>query len=416
MEIETTELEPCKFAVKCSANVLEIMDARTQVLQQFKKAPVPGNREGKASLEAIKMHYRKQIDESVKRALAESSLHETLFEKKLKPYGAPTFKSLFMDAGKFTCEFELFTKPEFDLPDWKSLEIPKPHEPHSTIEIAEKLMQEIRVNYGDAVPYGDDDFVQDGDNVIVSYEAIVDGIKVESLCAENELITIGKGPIDNFDSNMLGMKMGDTREFDYQAPASGLPSLAGKMVHFKVIVSTGSKITPAPLNDELAVKIGKKDFKELQDVVGQMSFARVENYNRAKLNEAISNKLVEITTIKVPGFMALSEAQYLAQQSKLDWNTMIDSDRERFVQMAEKNVSLSLILDIIRENTPEAQLTDQEVFDFVKQNLMQNAKPGANLDEAIQQMNKSGYLQLLMNRIRDEYTLAHMIKTIKIVE
>jgi trigger factor len=416
MEITANEIEHCKYSIKCEANVLEIMDKKAEVLQAFKKAPVPGFRQNHATMDAIQIHYSKQINEALKRALAEDSLHSAVFEKQLKVFGSPYFKNLYLDNSKFVCEFDLMTKPEFELPQWKDLEIPKPHQSFTAIEVAEKMMQELRARAGDAVPFGDDDFVQSGDNVIVTYEAMVDGQKVETLSAENEMISIGNGPLLGFDNNLLGMKMSETREFDYHAPEDGLPSLAGKTVHFKVELSTGSKITPAPLNDELAIKMGKKDFKELQDFVGQASFARTENFNRAKLHEAISNKLISEAVIKVPSYMSLSEAQYLAQQSKLNWETMIDVDRERFVQMAERNVKLSLILDKLRETVPEAQLTEQEVFDYVKQNIMQNAQPGANLDETIQEMNKSGYLQILMQRIKDEYTMNVIVKATKIIE
>jgi len=415
MEATISELEHCKFAVKCEANAIEIADKKTEVLKAFENAPVKGFR-GKASMDAVRMQYSRQIHDALQRAMAEFCMHEAIFQHALKPHGAPFFKSLLLEGGKFFCEFDLYTKPNFDLPKWQEMEIPKPHESFTATEITEQMLQEIRMRLGDAVPYGDHDFVQEGDNVIVDYEGSLDGNKVDSLCAKDEMMTIGKSPLQGFDQNLLGMIMGETREFDFTAPEGGLPSLSGKTIHFKVSVSTGSKTTPAPLNDELAIKMGKKDFKELQEFVGQASFARVENHNRAKLNEAISNRLVVETTIKVPGFMSLSEAQYLAQQAKLDWNSLADADKERFVQMGENNVKLSLILDKIREDHPEAQLTDQEVFDYIKQSLLQNAQPGADLDKQIQEMNKTGYLQILMNQIKNQQALSFITKTIKIIE
>ena len=113
--------------------------------------------------------------------------------------------------------------------------------------------------------------------------------------------------------------------------------------------------------------------------------------------------------------MSLSEAQYLAHNSQMDWNAIDDSDKERFLELAERNVKLSLILDKIREENPEAQLTDQEVFEVIKQNLAKTRidKP---LDEVIEQMNKTGYLQILFSRIRDEHTIDFINKTVQIIE
>lgn len=415
MEIEVKELEPCKLSVNYKANFLEISDKRAEVQRAFKKAPVPGFRDGKASDEAIKFHYGKQIDESLKRALAEDAYHNTLFEKNIKPHGAPKFTSLLLDGGSFTCEFEIFTKPDFELVDWKTLEIPKPHEEHTTEEVAEKMMQELRERLGDAVPYGDEDFVQNGDNVILDYEGTVDGQKVESLCVQGEMMTVGKSPLTGFDNNLLGMKMGETREFDFVAPPGGLPSLADKTVHFTVTLSTGAKTVLCALDDEMAKKMGKNDFNELKEFVGQAAFSRVSNFNRMKVQEAVAKRLVTETKVSVPNWMSLSEAQYLAQQSQLDWNTMPDADKEKMIEMAEQNVTLSLVLDKVREKTPEAQLTDQEVFEIIKQNLAQT-KVTQSLDEVIQQMNKTGYLQILFSRIRDEHTMDHIVKNVKLVD
>ena len=252
MNIIVQELEPCKLAIHYEANALEIMDKRAEVLNSFKKAPVPGNRPGKASIEAIKVHYGKQIDESLKRALAEDAYHNTLFEKKLRPHGAPRFNNMLLDGGKFVCEFEVLTKPDFDLLDWKSLEIPRPHETEGIAEVSAKMIQEMRVRLGEAIPFSETDFVQQGDNVILDYEAFVDGEKIDSLSTEGEMMTIGNNPLVGFDSNLLGMTAGETREFDFRVPDGGLPSLSGKTIHFKVTLGTGAKVVPCALDDELA--------------------------------------------------------------------------------------------------------------------------------------------------------------------
>jgi trigger factor len=415
MKIDITEMEPCKLLVHYEANFIEIGNKKEEVLNAFKKAPVKGFRPGHATMDSIKIEYKKQIDESLKRALAEEAYHNTLFEKKIRPHGAPKFNNLLLDGGKFSTEFEVHTKPEFVLLDWKNLEIPKPHEKHTTTEVAEKMMQELRERLGDAVPYSDTDFVQTGDNVIVDYEATVDGQKVDSLCAKGEMISVGKNPLAEFDNNLLGMLMGTTREFDYVAPEGGLPSLSGKTIHFTVILATGSKTIPCALDDEMAKKMGKNDFHELQEFVGQAAFARVSSFNRTQIQEAVSRRLVADTQVSVPTWMSLSEAQYLAQQAQLDWATMSDTDKEKFVGMAEKNVTLSLVLDQIRETTPETQLTDQEVFDIVKKNLA-NTQVTASVDEVIQQMNRTGYLQILFSRIRDEHTMDYIMKNVKLID
>lgn len=415
MQVEIKEIEPCQLSVHYTADAGEILEKRGQILQSFKKAPVPGFRPGKGSLDAIKIHYRNQIEESLKRALAEDAYHNTIFEKKLKPHGAPRFTSLLMADGKFTCEFEMFTKPDFELASYKDLTFPKPHTELNSIDLVEKMLQELRVKFGDAVPYTNLDFVQIGDHIIVDYDGYVEGHKVDNFSAEGEMLTVGKNQLIDFDQNLLGMNLNETREFDLVVPENGLPSLTGKSIHFKVTLNMGSKLQPAPLDDALAIKVGKKNYLELREFLTSLAMVKVNNADKLSLNEAISHKLVEDNKFTVPTWLTVSEAKYLVYNSQLNWETMLEVDKNKYLEIAEKNVKLSLILDRIRDDNLEAQLTDQEVFDIVKQNLIQT-QTVKSVDETMKEMNKTGYLQIIFSRIKDQYTLDFISKTVKLVE
>lgn len=415
MQIQVQELEPCKLSIHYEADAEEIFNKRGEVLQHFKKAPVPGYRPGKATVDAIKHHYRTQIEESLKRALAEDAYHNTLFEKKIKPHGPPRINNALLGDGKFSCDFELYTKPDFTISDFKGITVPKPHESTTDIELAEKMMQELRVKLGEAVPFSEGEFVQSGDNVIVNYDAAIDGVRVEPLCGEGEMLTVGSSQLVEFDDNLLGMTIGEIREFDLVVPPTGLPSMVGKTIHFTVSLIMGSKAIPAPLDDNLALKVGKKDFFELKEYALGTAQARIQEIFRNSVMESVIRNLVENNQINVPNWMSLSEAQYLAHNSKLDWGTLPDEDKEKYLEMSTKNVKLTLILDKIREAEPEAQLSDQEVFDIIKKNIAQS-KSVTDFDAAIKEMNRTGQLQILMSRIRDEHTLDFVVKNARIIE
>lgn len=415
MQIEVKEIEQCRLSVHYEADALEIMNKKAEVLNAFKKAPVPGFRPGKATPDAINMHYRQQVDDALKRALAEDAFHNTLFEKKIKPHGAPIFTGVMFNGGKFSCDFDVFTKPDFNIATYQNLDVPKPHQTISPVELTERMMQEVRVKFGEIIPYEENDFVQAGDQILVDYEGFIDGVKIDNVSAEGEMLTVGSSQFGEFDSNLLGMKLGETREFDITVPETGIPSLAGKTIHFKATIGVGSRTIPAALDDALAEKMGKKDFAELREFVGATAAARVQGNFKAQVNEAICNQLVESNKFDVPNWMSLSEAKYLAHQSKLDWETLEDADREKFISMAQKNVTLSLVLDKVRELEPEAQLTDNEVFEVIKQNLAKS-KTTASIDDVIKEMDRTGYLQILFSRIRDEYTLDFIVKSARIIE
>jgi FKBP-type peptidyl-prolyl cis-trans isomerase (trigger factor) len=94
---------------------------------------------------------------------------------------------------------------------------------------------------------------------------------------------------------------------------------------------------------------------------------------------------------------------------------MADTDREKYLELGEKNVKLALILDKIREAEAAAQLSDQEVFDIIKRNLA-NTKVNAPIDDVIKEMNRTGYLQILFSRVRDEHALDFVVKQSKLID
>src|SRR5579859_4743459 len=368
MQVNVNELEYCKLSVECIANAEEILNKRGTVLDTFKKAPVNGFRPGKAPLEVIKNQYRKQIDEALKRALAEDAYHEALFQHKLRPYGTPQFSQISMGEGKFICNFQLFVKPTFDLAPCTNLEIPKPHETVTIDMVAESMLQELRVRAGETIPYSDNDFVQKGDSVIVDFEGYLDGQKQDNLCATGEMFVVGKSSLPSFDDNILGMIIGDVREFDLVIE-NGLPSMLGKTAHFKVTLNMGSKTVPAALDDSLAQRCGKNTFAEIKELVYNAAFAQVAQSTQMSKNDVVAKKLLADNNLTVPSWLSLLEGQYLVNQSKLNWETLPDVDKEKYISLGEQTVKLSLILDAIRENHPEAQLTDQEVFDLLKRDF-----------------------------------------------
>jgi trigger factor len=413
--ISFNENESCKFEVQCEFNSEEILSKKDEVLKIFKSAPVPGCRPGKAPMSSIRLYYCKQIDESLKRALAEDAFHNTIFEKQLRPHGPPTFHSSLLSNEKFVCNFDITAKPNFELKDYLGLEVPKPAAKTTVAEVAEKTLNELRLKAGTTQPFTDGDFVQNGDNVILNYEGFVGEERVENLCQQATTLTIGNSQFKDFDPNLVGMVVGEKKEFDILVPEGGLPSIAGKTVHFKVELMGASKNTPAALDDELAKRYGKKNFDEFRLTVNEMAFSKVENENKAMRNNAITSKLVEDTKIDVPSWMTLSEAKYLVSKSQVEWEKLEDIDKLKYMEVAEKNVKLSLILDKLREQEPEAQLSDQEVFEVVKRHIMASV-PKDSVDSYMTEINKNGYLQILFSRVRDEYTIDFLVKNTTFVE
>ena len=129
--------------------------------------------------------------------------------------------------------------------------------------------------------------------------------------------------------------------------------------------------------------------------------------------DQISRRIIDAHDFKIPDWISTSEAQVNARNAGQDWTSISDEEKEKHIDMAEKSVKLSLVLQKIRENEPDAQLTDEEVFEHAKQNL---AKYSPEPEKVMADIFKNGHIGIFFNRIKDEYTIKYIEKTCSFIE
>lgn len=421
MKIEVSEIEYCKLKVNCEADANEVSDERLNILTKFKDTTIPGFRPGKAPIEAIKHTLKDKIEEFTKNELAHSAFLKAVGEKNLKPFGQPEFSSLNLKDDHFDCEFVLLTLPSVELKKYKELEIPKPGLP-SIVEMAEKTLQELRIRNGETLPFTDDDFLQLNDQAILNIKGsdiINNDISFEK---EGVLHVMNNSAFSLFDENILGMKIGESRSFTIMIPADYIPQeMANKEVKFTVELVMGSKLSPAALDDELAKKLNVENIQKLIDMTQGAASARVQELEKRYLSEQVGTKLLKEHAINVPNWLALFEGKLYAKQHGHNWENLNDDEKLKFLEIAKRNIKLSIILDKIRENEPEAQLSDEEVINMVKRNLPFFQKDLPNMSnkseiDVLQAINDKGYMPILLAHIKNDFTIDFIIKNSTIVE
>jgi trigger factor len=415
MRIEVKEIENCKLNVFFEADQGDLLSKKDEVILKFKDAKVPGFRNGKADRNSIRLHFAKEINEELKKEMANEAYQKFLHEKKVKPFGFPKFTSINLENNNYSCSFETYVVPVVDLKEYKGFEIPKVFSDKTIDQISQEILQELRVNYGDVIPYTDEDFVQESDNIIIDYTTI-DVSEDKSIDRSGQLHTVGKGNIKQFDESLLGMKIGEVREFSFRLGDNLKDSSeTGKEFKFKVKLVMGSKVSPSPLDDSLASKVGISSFEELQKKVNIEASNQVEQITENKLFDQISKRLVENHQIDVPYWMSLSEARLFAKSKAVSFESLPDEEKKKLIEQCEKSVKLSLILDKIRESEPEAQLSDEELYNMTKQEIDKMAPPEES-SKILENVVKAGQLGIFFNRIKDNFTLKFVLNNSKLVE
>lgn len=422
MLIEINEVENCKFDVECHLDPDQVSAKRVEVTNTFRKGNVPGFRPGKATFAAAQVHFKRKIDEATKEELARQAVETVIAEKNLKPLGQPTFKSIQLDHTVFKCNFTLSTVPNITLNQYKGFDLPKGHN-EGLEEVSARIMQEVRQQHGTTVPFGENDFVQEGDSVIVSYLGTITGEELPTLKKEGEIFIVGDSPLPAFNENLLGMKVGERREFLCTLPTENLqPHLAGKEVSLQVDLNMASKNAPAALDDELAQKVGLKTINELSERASAMASNHIERLQNKHLTTQVVKRLMENHQVEIPDWLTIYEAQLVARYNGgHDWDKLTDEVKSQFLATAQRNIILSLILDKVRENEPDAQMSDEEVFAAISSNISQYKQMfpqmvGRSDQEVLDEVSKAGFLPALISSIKDDYAIGFIIKNSQLVE
>ena len=78
---------------------------------------------------------------------------------------------------------------------------------------------------------------KNGDTVIIDFAGFLDGVQFEGGTATGFPLKLGSGQfVPGFEDQVIGMKVGETRDINITFPEQYVPHLAGKDVVFKVTV------------------------------------------------------------------------------------------------------------------------------------------------------------------------------------
>ncbi|HVI40801.1 MAG TPA: trigger factor [Anaerovoracaceae bacterium] len=413
LRIQVNEVEFCKLEVHYVAEPPKVAAKRKEAIAQLRKANIPGFRPGKAPDHAIEIKMKKQIEEWMKRELLAEAYDDILFETKVKPIGYPQVKRVELHDSEFWCDLIMLKKPEFELKQYKDFEIPKPHLPMTAAESVEKLLQELRVQHGSMAPYGENDFVQEGDKVTLDFKCVVDEQVFDGATREGILYKVGDKLFPEFDDNILGMMAGEERTFDVVFNTGVQEELKDKKATFTVKVHMGMRTTPAPLDDDLAKKSGFEDLAKLREAAEGISASRIQSAEAQQIAQQVIKKIIAEHDFTCPVWLVSMEAQQLSAQMGHDWKVLNPEQRDIFMSQATNNVKLAFIMDEIRELEPETVFSDMELVNVIKQRV---SAQGQDPEKFLVETQKDGRLLGILASLRNEAMIQWLVAQSKIVE
>ena len=238
----------------------EILDA-VRILSR--RTRVPGFRTGKAPRVVLERTLGPTaiVDEALEH-LVERAYREAVTELRILPLTRPDVDVTTAEEGQpvvFTATVPV--RPEIKLGDYRNFNFRPEIETIDDPKV-NKVIEELRDQQAILEPV-EDRGAENGDYAVIGFEGTRDGQPFDGGTAERMPLIIGEDRlIPGFEANLLGLRVGDTKDFDITFPEDyAEASLAGNQAHFMVELRELRRKVPPALDDDLARQFG--DYEDL---------------------------------------------------------------------------------------------------------------------------------------------------------
>ena len=305
MEFRVEELAPCRKKVTVTVPVERIRkEIDAQYAEVNKQIVLPGFRPGKAPRRLLESKFGTHVHGDAKQKIVEAAYKQLVEEKRIAPLTQPEVdvnEAKLDPATPFEFAFEVTTRPEFELPAWKGLEVKAPPAIVTDADV-DLGVERMRLQAGDLVV---SDVGAAADDVAVLDWTATEG---ETTLASDHsaYYRLGGGVLDGMvvegiDAKLLGAKPGDSFLLEGRAaPDDARPALAGKTFPLRLTVVEVKRFKPADLDEAFLKRHDFDDVEELRkDVRRRIQRARDRERDRF-VEERLVDGLVASVKIDLP--------------------------------------------------------------------------------------------------------------------
>ncbi len=293
------------------------MDAAVRALAR--RSRIPGFRPGKAPRPVLERHLGPGVvlDEAVDH-LMQDAYREALQKEDILPLSNADVEVVQAEEGKpLIFKATVPVRPEVTLGDYKGFNFAPEIE---TIDDArvDQVIEELR-DQNATLAAVEDRGAKDGDYAVISYVGTKDGQPFDGGTSERMPLILGQERlIPGFESNLMGLKVGDTKEFDVTFPEDyPETSMAGQPAHFSVeLKELREKIQP-DLDDDFIASLG--DFASL-DALRTDIRSRLEANATDRARHEFADRIIEYAvanaTVELPEVLVDQEVEVMHDEFK----------------------------------------------------------------------------------------------------
>ena len=412
MKVEVAELDPVRRKVEVEIPEGEVKDIEEKVYNDLRRqVSIKGFRPGKVPKSIISLYYKDQIKDELRKRIIDKTIGEALSMANVNPIGEP-FVDFVEEEGHIGYILECEVMPEIELPPYKGIEVVI--EPIKvTEEEIDARIEQLREMQAELLSKEADYKAAEGDFVVISFQAYMNGEPVEDIKADAYPLELGKSILlPDFENQLYGMKAGDEKEIDIDFP-DDYPDkrFAGKGMLFKVTVKEIREKHLPEIDDEFAKDFDYDDINALRDGIRKEIEREKEERQRKEIFQQIKGHLIKATVCPVPKMFHKKRADALFEDAKSELNRyrLPEEEMARFEEnwradcerVAEEGIKAEIILYKVSQ-AEGITVDDSDVNERIKRIAEDTRRQYDDLKNFYERNN---YLEGLKANILQEKTL-----------
>ena len=320
MDVKVEELNGLTRKVTITLPATEVQGKVEKAYAKLQKeAKMKGFRRGKVPRSVIEKTYKPQVEAEVGEELVQETYFDIIEKQDFDPVVHPEIdEPAFNEDGSFTYIAKVDIRPEFELGEYKGLEV---EEVDISVDEGAVDFELTRIQRDmAALKNVEDRAVVMDDVVVVDYQGFHKGNPMKQVKNEDFTVDVGKGQMDpEFEAKLIGMNKGEQASHEVEFPEKHPnPILAGKKVEFRIEIKDVKERVLAELDDEFAKDVNEK--LETLDDLKNMIRERLEGDKKSaadgELNDRIMQKLLDVHEFEVPERLVRFEVEQMIKQTE----------------------------------------------------------------------------------------------------
>ena len=418
MKVENVSKSRVKvvFEVK-TAEFDEALDAAFDKVNA--KVKLPGFRAGHAPKSLfIKNYgyeslYQDALDVVFNKKAAEIYADKNLSAKMIGQF-VPEIETKDFGKGKdFEVSLSFDVIPEFDLPQYKGVEVTKPNYAATDDEVEIAVNEVVKAH--STMNEKKEQVVANGDVAKFDFVGKVDGVEFNGGSAKDYELEIGSNQfIPGFESQMVGMKKDEVKDITVTFPENyGQKDLAGKDAVFTITLHEVKEQVMPELNDEFVASLNAayKTVDELKASKKAEIESKKATSEKDKEVDSIINTILNATEVDVPQSMIderynqmKSQYESQAKMYNIPFETFLSfmgTTPEQFEDVTKREALKSAKFNLVASKIMEVEKLEPTKEELEARAEKDMAASKLTKDELMQQNVGKYYNELAYNKLID---------------